>query len=297
LDNKQDNKDKLRVYEYAKSINMSSKEIITILKRLDLPVNNHMSVMENEMVSKVEGFFRNIKANAAAKRAQDSTSVAVSGASQAQNKPAAQQSQQEPKNTNQDRQGPVNSINTKTTNNQSQSGTRTAGQQGNRPAQSSSQSRPSQGGQSGASRPNQGQGGGGNRPPQSGNRPAQGGGGNRPAPDRTVDRKAVKAEAAVVREHREPILLTARRNPGKLARSIPVPGKDKEQLAAMMTTNVSRTRPSRDKSVSMTTGKAAATEAAAIAVLKAVAAEINISSSLRARKSTTRRKKSLYAVR
>jgi translation initiation factor IF-2 len=181
LDNKQDNKDKLRVYEYAKSINMSSKEIITILKRLDLPVNNHMSVMENEMVSKVEGFFRNIKANAAAKRAQDSTSVAVSGASQAQNKPAAQQSQQEPKNTNQDRQGPVNSINTKTTNNQSQSGTRTAGQQGNRPAQSSSQSRPSQGGQSGASRPNQGQGGGGNRPPQSGNRPAQGGGGNRPA--------------------------------------------------------------------------------------------------------------------
>jgi translation initiation factor IF-2 len=189
LDNKQDNKDKLRVYEYAKSINMSSKEIITILKRLDLPVNNHMSVMENEMVSKVEGFFRNIKANAAAKRAQDSTSVAVSGASQAQNKPAAQQSQQEPKNTNQDRQGPVNSINTKTTNNQSQSGTRTAGQQGNRPAQSSSQSRPSQGGQSGASRPNQGQGGGGNRPAGSGQnrgpQSSQGGGGSRPGTPRT----------------------------------------------------------------------------------------------------------------
>ena len=37
-----DNKDKLRVYEYAKSLNMSSKEIITILKRLSLPVNNHM---------------------------------------------------------------------------------------------------------------------------------------------------------------------------------------------------------------------------------------------------------------
>ena len=70
---KQDNKDKLRVYEYAKSLNMSSKEIITILKRLDLPVNNHMSVMENEMVSKVEGFFRNIKENAAAKRAQESS--------------------------------------------------------------------------------------------------------------------------------------------------------------------------------------------------------------------------------
>ncbi|MED5016933.1 translation initiation factor IF-2 [Paenibacillus chibensis] len=65
---KQDSKDKLRVYEYAKSLNMSSKEIITILKRLNVPVNNHMSVMENDSVSKVEQFFRDIKSNAAAKR-------------------------------------------------------------------------------------------------------------------------------------------------------------------------------------------------------------------------------------
>lgn len=70
-DNK-DNKDKLRVYEYAKSLNMSSKEIITILKRLNIPVNNHMSVMENDTVNRVEQFFRDIKANAAAKRAGDS---------------------------------------------------------------------------------------------------------------------------------------------------------------------------------------------------------------------------------
>ncbi|AOZ94264.1 translation initiation factor IF-2 [Paenibacillus crassostreae] len=60
--------EKLRVYEYAKSLNMSSKEIITILKRLDIPVNNHMSVMETDSVSKVEQFFKNIKSNAAAKR-------------------------------------------------------------------------------------------------------------------------------------------------------------------------------------------------------------------------------------
>lgn len=66
---KQENKDnKLRVYEYAKSLNMSSKEIITILKRLDIPVNNHMSVMENDTVSKVEQFFKDIKSSAAAKR-------------------------------------------------------------------------------------------------------------------------------------------------------------------------------------------------------------------------------------
>ncbi|WP_247681667.1 translation initiation factor IF-2 [Paenibacillus sp. Marseille-P2973] len=65
---KQENKDKLRVYEYAKSLNMSSKEIITILKRLNIPVNNHMSVMENDSVSRVEQFFKDIKSNAAAKR-------------------------------------------------------------------------------------------------------------------------------------------------------------------------------------------------------------------------------------
>ncbi|GIO41859.1 translation initiation factor IF-2 [Paenibacillus apis] len=67
---KQDNKDKLRVYEYAKSLNMSSKEIITILKRLNIPVNNHMSVMENDSVTRVEQFFKDIKSNAAAKRTE-----------------------------------------------------------------------------------------------------------------------------------------------------------------------------------------------------------------------------------
>ena len=87
---KQENKDnKLRVYEYAKSLNMSSKEIITILKRLNVPVNNHMSVMENDTVSKVEQFFKDIKSNAAAKRdgsdtsRGDSRKPAVSGASSA----------------------------------------------------------------------------------------------------------------------------------------------------------------------------------------------------------------------
>ncbi len=81
--NKQDNKDKLRVYEYAKSLNMSSKEIITILKRLNIPVNNHMSVMEQEAVGAVEKFFNDIKSNAAAKRAaQDSGNKAPSKNSQ-----------------------------------------------------------------------------------------------------------------------------------------------------------------------------------------------------------------------
>ncbi|WP_411268076.1 translation initiation factor IF-2 [Paenibacillus sp. PL91] len=172
---------------------MSSKEIITILKRLDLPVNNHMSVMENEMVNKVEGFFRNIKQNAAAKRAQETTSVSVSSAQTSANRPQSQQPQQqerkltpvqENKNTNQDRQGPMNSINTKPQTNQTEQRPAATQQSTNRPAQQSSNNRPSQG-SSNASRPSQGQGGQGNRPSQGAgsSRPSQGQGGqnNRPA--------------------------------------------------------------------------------------------------------------------
>lgn len=89
---KQDNnKDKLRVYEYAKSLNMSSKEIITILKRLGIPVNNHMSVMENDTVDSVEKFFKDVKANAAAKR--DGASASVSTASAASTAASKESSQ------------------------------------------------------------------------------------------------------------------------------------------------------------------------------------------------------------
>lgn len=66
---------KVRVYEYAKSLNMSSKEIITILKRLNIPVNNHMSVMEKEAIEAVEKFFKDVKANAEAKRAAEAAAA------------------------------------------------------------------------------------------------------------------------------------------------------------------------------------------------------------------------------
>ncbi|MEX2416108.1 MAG: translation initiation factor IF-2 [Paenibacillaceae bacterium] len=96
--------EKTRVYEYAKSLNMSSKEIITILKRLDIPVNNHMSVMENETVHAVEKFFRDIKANAAAKRAAAEAVTAQSAKQQSSggqqalrtNRPVASQPQSAP---------------------------------------------------------------------------------------------------------------------------------------------------------------------------------------------------------
>ncbi len=45
---------KTRVYEYAKQHNMSSKEILNLLKRLNIEVANHMSVMDQEMIDKIE---------------------------------------------------------------------------------------------------------------------------------------------------------------------------------------------------------------------------------------------------
>lgn len=196
MSNKQDskdNKDKLRVYEYAKSLNMSSKEIITILKRLNLPVNNHMSVMENEMVSKVEGFFRDIKANAAAKRAQESGGTAVQTATAQSNRP-----KEASKPTTQDRQGTMNSINTTKTQptEQQREQRQQQGGQGSRPSGQGQgqggQSRPSGQGQGGRpSGQGQGPGGGQGRPSggqgYQGNRPSgqgqsgQGYQGNRPS--------------------------------------------------------------------------------------------------------------------
>ncbi|WP_286119155.1 translation initiation factor IF-2 N-terminal domain-containing protein, partial [Thermoactinomyces sp. DSM 45891] len=58
---------KMRVYEYAKAQNMSSKEVLTILERMNTKVNNHMSVMDEGMIQKVEQFNKNVKEEANAK--------------------------------------------------------------------------------------------------------------------------------------------------------------------------------------------------------------------------------------
>jgi translation initiation factor IF-2 len=79
---------------------MSSKEILTILKRLGLQVNNHMSVMEDHMVEKVEGFFRSIKENAAAKRAQQELQAAQQRQAKAQEAARQQSAQNRPATVN-----------------------------------------------------------------------------------------------------------------------------------------------------------------------------------------------------
>ena len=45
---------KIRVYEYAKKNNISSKDIMTKLKEMNIEVSNHMTMLEDEVVNKLD---------------------------------------------------------------------------------------------------------------------------------------------------------------------------------------------------------------------------------------------------
>jgi len=49
---------KLRVHEYAKKVNKSSKEVIEELKKLNVTVSNHMSMLESDAVTKLDSVFK-----------------------------------------------------------------------------------------------------------------------------------------------------------------------------------------------------------------------------------------------
>ncbi|AWC33379.1 translation initiation factor IF-2 [Bacillus cytotoxicus] len=50
---------KIRVYEYAKKYNISSKEIITKLKEMNIEVSNHMTMLDDEVVNKLDNEYNN----------------------------------------------------------------------------------------------------------------------------------------------------------------------------------------------------------------------------------------------
>ncbi|MCG7334010.1 translation initiation factor IF-2 [Sporosarcina sp. ACRSM] len=133
---------KIRVHEYAKKVNRTSKEVIDELAKNNVSVSNHMATLDSEAVSKLDRKF-------AGKTSNQQTSKPNTSAN----------------NTNNGQK------------NNRQSGNRPAQGGQNRPAGGQGGNRPAQGGQN---RPAGGQ--GGNRPAQGGqNRPAGGQGGNRPA--------------------------------------------------------------------------------------------------------------------
>ncbi|MGE6631446.1 translation initiation factor IF-2 [Bacillus sp. NPDC077027] len=49
---------KVRVYEYAKAIDVSSKDIIAALKGMNVEVKNHMATLEDETVKKLDAIFK-----------------------------------------------------------------------------------------------------------------------------------------------------------------------------------------------------------------------------------------------
>jgi translation initiation factor IF-2 len=53
---------KMRVYEYAKKFNLSSKEVIVKLKEMNIEVSNHMTTIEDDAVNKLDSIYQN-KAN------------------------------------------------------------------------------------------------------------------------------------------------------------------------------------------------------------------------------------------
>ncbi|WP_326490911.1 translation initiation factor IF-2 [Brevibacillus brevis] len=55
---------KTRVYEYAKQHNMSSKEILNLLKRLNIEVANHMSIMEEGTIKRIEDHMAKLRSGA-----------------------------------------------------------------------------------------------------------------------------------------------------------------------------------------------------------------------------------------
>ena len=50
---------KVRVHEYAKKVNKTSKEVIEQLGKMNIQVTNHMSTLEGETISKLDGIYKN----------------------------------------------------------------------------------------------------------------------------------------------------------------------------------------------------------------------------------------------
>lgn len=188
---------KIRVHEYAKRVNKSSKEVITELSKMNVSVTNHMSTLDGDTVNKLDHVFVakvNNSGNNKPSNQQNNRQNRPTGQNQRTNRPenanaasgqsngnsqtaqrsASGQGGNRPSNNGQQRSG-GNQRNTNQNRPGGQGGQRPAqgGQGQNRPGQSGQQ-RPSQGGQ-GQNRPSQG---GQQRPAQGGqgqNRPVQGG--------------------------------------------------------------------------------------------------------------------------
>lgn len=75
---------KIRVYEYAKKHNLSSKDVITKLKEMNIEVSNHMTTLEPGEVTKLDGIYNKQEE----KQSQKQQSAQAQPANNQKNKPA-----------------------------------------------------------------------------------------------------------------------------------------------------------------------------------------------------------------
>src|SRR3954469_4769086 len=61
---------KIRVYEYAKKHNISSKDVITKLKEMDIEVSNHMATIEDAAIVKLDATYNKNQSNAGQRQAR-----------------------------------------------------------------------------------------------------------------------------------------------------------------------------------------------------------------------------------
>lgn len=87
---------KVRVHEYAKKVNKTSKEVIEQLGKLNMPVKNHMAVLEADAVSKLDSVF---KPAAEPKKATSSKEPAKVQEKKQEARPQASNQQQRKTNT------------------------------------------------------------------------------------------------------------------------------------------------------------------------------------------------------
>ncbi|WP_419157261.1 translation initiation factor IF-2 [Rossellomorea sp. BNER] len=92
---------KMRVYEYAKKVNVSSKDIISKLKEMNIEVSNHMATIEEETVSKLDQSYNKTadkKENSGTKSKGNSPQNRANSVDENDNSPSKEKVKSAPKN-------------------------------------------------------------------------------------------------------------------------------------------------------------------------------------------------------
>ncbi|TFE03458.1 translation initiation factor IF-2 [Jeotgalibacillus sp. R-1-5s-1] len=93
---------KVRVHEYAKKQNVSSKDVIDKLKTMNIEVKNHMATLENDVITKLDQSYNGKTAESKPKPAGNQTQSRPQGQ---QNRPAGQQNRSGGQQNNRGRGG------------------------------------------------------------------------------------------------------------------------------------------------------------------------------------------------